>query len=134
MCCLNSAATDFTGYGWALARDYAVKVENEVEQKLVSWDEMSVGVRTATVLAAQMENPRKVEPPKKPLTGKTPKDICTTFNKCTTAGKCDYEVQNPDKSCQRKHECSWCKMNKGQSWNHQAWKCKNKEAAAQGST
>ena len=134
VCCLNSAATDFTGYGWALARDYAVKVENEVEQKLVSWDEMSVGVRTATVLAAQMENPRKVEPPKKPLAGKTLKDICTTFNKCTTAGKCDYEVQNPDKSCQRKHECSWCKMNKGQSWNHQAWKCKNKEAAAQGST
>ena len=96
VCCLNSASTDFTSYGWVLARDYALKVENEVEQRLVTWDGMSVGVRTATVLAAQMENPRTVEPPKKPV--KSGKDICTTFNKCTTAGKCEYEVQNPETS------------------------------------
>lgn len=131
VCCLNSASTDFTSYGWVLARDYALKVENEVEQRLVTWDEMSVGVRTSTVLAAQMENPRTVEPPKKPV--KSGKDTCTTFNKCTTAGKCEYEVQNPEKTCQRRHECSWCKTNKGQSYNHQVWKCKSKEAANQGS-
>ena len=36
VCCLNSSSTDFTAYGWTLARDYAVKVENEVEQRLVT--------------------------------------------------------------------------------------------------
>ena len=133
VCCLNSTSSDFTSYGWTLARDYAVKVENEVEQRLASWDDMAAGVRTATVIAAQMENPRRAEFPQKPGTGsgtgKGMRDTCTTFNKCSTAGKCDYEVQHPDKKCQRRHECSWCRDNKGQSYNHQAWKCKNKEAA-----
>ena len=134
VCCLNSTAADFSSYGWVLARDYAVKVENEVEQKLTTWDDMTVGVRTSTVLAAQMENPRKNEPFKKTVdreTGKTTKENCPTYNKCATVGKCDFEVRNPDKACWRKHECSWCKANKGQSWSHQATKCKNKESAAQ---
>ena len=151
VCCLNTTAAEFSSYGWVLARDYAVKVENEVEQKLATWEDMAVGVRTATVLAAQMENPRKVEPPPRrtggaggawaaggagagaglgAATART-KENCTTYNKCTTVGKCEFEVQNPDKSCWRKHGCSWCKANKGQSWNDQALKCKNKETAAQ---
>ena len=108
----------------------AVKVENEIDQKLTTWEDMTAGVRTATVLAAQMENPRKLEQPRKtpPARGGA-KDTCTTYNKCTTVGKCDYELQYPDETCLKKHECSWCRANKGQSWNHQATRCKNKESA-----
>ena len=146
VCCLNSSATDFTAYVWTLARDYAVKVENEVEQKLVTWQDMPVGVRTATLVSAQMEHPRvtpKFDPKKTLNTGRErdrdtrdtrdTKDNCTTFNKCTTEGKCDYEVQFPDKTCQRKHECSWCRTNRRQSCRHQAWRCKSKGPAANGS-
>jgi hypothetical protein len=136
VCCLNSTAGEFSSYGWTLARDYAMKVENEVDQRLATWQDMSVGVRTATVLAAQMENPRKSEqqpqPPKKPPPARGAKETCTTYNKCTTEGKCEYEVQHPDRSCLKKHECSWCRANKGQSWRHQVWKCKCKESAGQG--
>ena len=130
VCCLNSTATDFTGYGWTLARDYASKVDNEIEQKLITWEEMHVGVRTATLLSAQMENPRP--PPKdmkKTTTIGDKKELCTTFNKCKTEGKCEYEVSHPDKTCQRKHECSYCRDKKGQSWKHQAWNCRSKAAA-----
>ena len=142
VCCLNSSSTDFTAYGWTLARDYAVKVENEVEQKLVTWQEMPAGVRTATLVSAQMEHPRtapKVDPTIRRLPNKDfrdtrdTRDNCTTFNKCTTEGKCDYEVQNPDKSCMRKHECSWCRSNKRQGWKHQALRCKAKESSGNGS-
>ena len=32
VCCQNSGAADFTGYGWTLAKDYATKLNDEIEQ------------------------------------------------------------------------------------------------------
>ena len=124
VCCLSSSSTDFTGYGWTLARDYATKVENEVDQKLASWQNMQAGVRTSTLLSSQMEHPRPAQTrdPKKV----EKKELCTTYNKCKTEGKCEYEVSHPGKVCQRKHECSYCREKKKQSWRHQAWCCQNK--------
>ena len=130
VCCLSSSSTDFTGYGWTLARDYAAKVDNEVEQKLTNWQDMKAGVRTATLVSSQMEHPRPPPPPretKKAGTGEK-KDLCTTYNKCKTEGKCDYELAHPGKTCLRKHECSYCREKKKQSWKHQAWNCQNKPA------
>ena len=127
VCCLSSSSTDFTGYGWTLARDYASKVDNDVEQQLVSWQNMQAGVRTATLVSAQMEHPRPVQPKETKKLEK--KDICTTYNKCKTEGKCDYEVSHPGKSCQRRHECSYCKEKKKQSFKHQVWNCQSKLAA-----
>ena len=135
VCCLNSNSSEFTSYGWAIAKDYALKVEDEVTQGLAEWSEMAHGVRTSSLLLAQMDCPRQMF--QKGTKGKdTDKEkmICTTYNKCSTKGKCDYEVANPDKSCQRKHECSWCRTNLGQSYRHQASECnKRKEAAGAGS-
>jgi hypothetical protein len=134
VCCLSSTATDFTAYGWTIAKDYAFKVEEEVEQKLASWPDMQSGVRTATLVLAQMDFPRPV--PKVPwVDNKTKpkesekKDICTSFNRCTTEGKCEYEVSNPDKTCIRKHGCNWCRTNLRQSCKHQAWKCRRRESS-----
>ena len=133
VCCLNSSSSEFTAYGWTLARDYATKVNSEVEQKLTTWKDMPAGVRTATLVSAQMENPR---PASKPPTTKTnpteKKDLCTTYNSCATEGKCEYEVSHPDKRCNRKHECSYCMKHKKQSWKHQAARCKAKAAAEAG--
>ena len=134
VCCLSSSSTDFTGYGWTLARDYATKVENEVEQNLIQWKDMQVGVRTATLVSSQMEHPRPPPPPREPKKAGTgtgtgeKKDVCSTYNKCKTEGKCEYEVAHPGKTCQRKHECSFCREKKKQSWKHQSWNCQNKPA------
>ena len=137
VCCLNSTATDFSSYSWTLARDYANKVDNEVEQKLATWQDMPAGVRTATLVSAQMENPRPLPklPPahaqvKSAVSEK--KELCTTYNSCSTEGKCDYEVAHPDKRCFRKHECSYCMKSKKQSWRHQAVMCKVKASAEAG--
>ena len=126
VCCHNSTAADFTSYGWTIAKDYALKVEEEVSQKLVTWQDMESKVRTSTLVLAQMDYPRPaLKNVDKKLKDNEKKElVCYTFNKCTTKGKCEYEVTNPDKTCQRKHECSWCKSNLKQSCNHQAWECK----------
>ena len=131
VCCLNSASTDFCSYGWTIARDYALKVEEEVEQKFVTWHSMPPGIRTQTLVLSQMENPR-TSLKKKPEDPKvTKKDLCTSFNTCTTENKCNYEVANPGRTCVRKHECSWCRANLQQGYKHQESKCQKKQAASQ---
>ena len=131
---MNSEPTDFKGYGWTIAKDYALKVESEVEQQVTTWGEMSGGVQTNQLVLAQMEFPRPIPSMKRSGTGKdsdikqvpTAKDRCRTFNTCKTVDKCEYEVSHPDKKCILKHECSWCKTNIGQSFKHQEWSCKKK--------
>ena len=140
VCCQNSTSQEFTGYGWSLAKDYSTKVCDEVEQGRDSWQDMKLEVKTSTLMSASMENPRP--PPKaaferfepKKVVGKVveKKDICPSYNKCSSENKCDYEVANPTKSCWRRHECTWCRTNKNQSWNHQESRCRNKAAGGSG--
>ena len=133
VCCLNSADSDFKSYGWILARDYACKVTNKVDQELVSWVEMAPGVQTADLVSAQCDYPRP--PPKFERNGALKEDdprqkrLCTTYNTCTTENKCDYEVANPGRECLRKHECTYCRKHLKQGLRHQEGKCRKKEAA-----
>ena len=125
VCCLNSTSSDFMGYGWSIAKDYAFKVEDEVANGLANWDDMTAAVRTNTLVLSQMDCPRMNA--SKANKKESEKLICTTYNKCTTIGKCEYEVNNPTKSCQRKHECSWCRNNLNQGNKHQERECRKKK-------
>ena len=129
VCCLNSTDKDFNSYGWLLARDYSQKVHDRVSQNLASWETLSVEVQTSDLVASQMEYPRPVAQPveKKKEEEKKLPSTCTTWNTCTTERKCKYEVEYPDRSCRRKHECSHCRSALNQSQKHQAWKCPNKD-------
>ena len=123
VCCLNTSASEFSAYGWSLAKEYSTK---EVEQELTCWLDMPTVVKTATLVAAQMDCTR---PPAKsvPSPQLTDKTICFSYNRRTTDGKSQYEVENPTKTCQRKHECSWCRVNLKRGNKHQEHSCKNKE-------
>ena len=125
VCCLNSSSTDYSGYGWLIAKDYAFKVEEEVANGLIEWSDLQAGLRTNTLVLSQMDCPRQSSN-KSAKTKDSDKQLCTTFNKCTTSGKCDYEVANPGRSCQRRHECSWCRNNLGQGNKHQERECRKK--------
>ena len=134
VCCINSNERDHLSYGWTLAKDYANKVENEMDQNLSSWLEQPAGVRTDSLLLAQMDFPRPVAPkPRVEIGGKLAggkieyKERCRTFNTCSVEMKCEYEVSNPGKSCLLKHECSWCRENLKQGFKHQLSKCRKKD-------
>ena len=129
VCCINSTDSEFCEYGWILARDYAMKVQEQVEQQQHSWANHT-GIQTGVLLSAQMEFPRpsKKDDSKKANGTDKDKPTCTTYNKCSTDGKCDYEVTS-GRPCQRRHECSWCRKNKNQSSKHQESKCPSKAAA-----
>ena len=128
ICCLNTTEKEFGNYGWVLARDYAMKVQDRISQNLVSWENLSSDVQTSDLVASQMEFPRPVE--KKVVEERNARkqpNLCTTWNTCKTDKKCQYEVEHPDRSCLRKHECSYCRETKQQCQRHQAWKCPNKD-------
>ena len=131
VCCINSADTEFCDYGWTLARDYALKVQDRVDQQQHSW-ETHTGIQSDVLLSAQMEFPRpaKKDRPKIGDSSDRDKPLCNTYNKCTTEGKCEYEVSS-GRACIRKHECTWCRKNKKQSHKHQETKCSFKVAAGQ---
>ena len=131
VCCLNASNNDFNSYGWAIAKDYAQKVEDEVAHNLIDWCDMQHGIRTSSLVLAQMDCPRQsFQKTTKSRESDKERVVCVTYNKCTTKGKCDYEVAHPDKSCQRKHECSWCRTNLNQGYKHQAWECNKKKEAS----
>ena len=94
--------------------------------------EMPLGVQTADLLSAQCDYPRP--PPQfknkqEVLEKKADRVLCTTWNSCSTEGKCDYEVNNPGKECNRRHECTWCRKSLKQGFRHQKRFCKKNEAA-----
>ena len=127
VCCLNTTEKEFSNYGWVLARDYSIKVQDRVTQNLTSWENLSSDVQTSDLVASQMEFPRPFEkkvPEKKEEKKQQP--LCTTWNTCTTEKKCQYELDHPGRSCLRKHECSHCREAFKQSHRHQLWKCPSK--------
>ena len=131
VCCQNSTSQEYSGFGWTLAKDYSTKVHDEIDQGRDTWQDLKLEVKTSTLMAASMEHPRPTpKAPFEPKLGKKVenKDACRSYNTCSTESKCDFEVANPSKTCPRKHECSWCRANKNQSWNHQVTKCRNKAA------
>ena len=139
ICCQNSSSSEFGGYGWNLAKDYATKLTEEIDQGRSSWQDVQLEVKTSTLMSATMENPRpplRQDPPPKGAKGEggrgkpdDKKDLCTTYNKCQTEYKCEFEVSNPGRTCFKKHECNWCRTKKNQSWKHQELRCKNKLAS-----
>ena len=129
VCCSNITEKEFGSYGWVLARDYAMKVQDRISQNLTSWEKLSADVQTSDLVASQMDCPgpaTKKDEGNKDMKQAAPQ-LCTTWNTCTTDRKCQYELEHPDRSCLRKHECSHCRSTKNQSHRHQAWKCPNKE-------
>ena len=127
VCCLNTTEKEFQNYGWVLAHDYAMKVQDRVDQNLLSWKTLSSDVQTSDLVASQMEFPRPVEKKNnEKKDDKTQKPLCTTWNVCQTEKKCQYEVDHPGRFCIRKHECSHCWKTLKQSHKHQAWKCPSK--------
>jgi hypothetical protein len=44
ICCINSTEAELSSYGWTLARDYALKVNERVDQQFQSWGTVSHGI------------------------------------------------------------------------------------------
>ena len=129
VCNQNSTPTEFTPYGWKLARNYDARVQDMIDTKVSDWVSFnscfSMGPHPSFFLSAMNEvekTKKKEEEPKDTKNRRTAK--CTTFNTCKTKKRCDFEVNNPSGArCKKLHECSFCWKNRQESVFHQWWDC-----------
>ena len=53
---------------------------------------------------------------------------CPKWNSCDVPGKCSYEAENPGKTCNRPHICSYCLSKFGHTkTNHKESACRKKD-------
>ena len=134
VCMQNTVPSDFTNYGWELARCYDQQIQATMDSGLATWvgfdKEFPRTAHPAFMMEADREIPRPVN--KKEArkqedgegTGQKAKKICPVFNTCKQRKKCQNEVDKPDAGrCKMKHECSHCKKEHGKSVFHQVWCC-----------
>ena len=138
-----SNPAEFDGHSWRVARLYAEKVQQKIDrgETWLNFEARYGADSQPHELMAAKEEVKPVRKLREPLKGdskvKTKDDkrdtnitkrTCTTWNTSSVEGKCDWEVQN-DRSCDRRHECSWCKEKGHRSLHHQRSFCRQRIAA-----
>ena len=134
-----SNPTEFEGHSWRVARLYAEKIQNKVDrgETWIKFDEKyGTDSQPSELMAAREEigpkpAPKKMkvkEEERKQEPQKGSRRLCMTWNTSTVEGKCDWEVQNEGKTCDRRHECTWCKDKGKRSLLHQRSFCRQRIA------
>ena len=138
ICMQNSTPSDFSNYGWELARCYDQQIQSTMDSGLATWVGFDREFPRTAHPAFLMEADREVQKPFKKKENKKAEDvgeapgqgkvkkICPVFNSCKQRKKCQNEVDNPESGrCKMKHECSHCKKEHNKSVFHQVWWCNN---------
>ena len=135
------SAAEFDNHAWRVARLYAEKVQHKIDRG-ETWlgfqGRYGADSQPHELMAAEKELAPKIY--KKPKTeddksgwkqkdDKSVKRTCTSWNTSSVEGKCDWEVQNENRACSRRHECSWCKEKGKKSLVHQRSFCRQRIAA-----
>ena len=135
-----SNPAEFDSHSWRVARLYAEKVQQKIDRG-ETWFNFEarygadsqphelMAAKEEVKPARKLKDPMKEDPKVKSKDDKKgTKRSCTTWNTSSVEGKCDYEV-NSDRSCDRRHECSWCKEKGKWSLHHQRSFCRQRIAA-----
>ena len=138
VCASHSDLTDFDHHGWKIARLYAKKVQAQLDRGLVSWEDFEIyrsNPHPSELIAAKQELEPKLSLPgkkKKEEEPVRPKGQCPTWNTSKVERKCEWMERNPGKgSCNRKHECTYCKEKGYGTTHHQRTFCGKRIAAGE---
>ena len=142
VCMQNSIPSDFTNYGWELARCYDQQIQATMDSGLATWVGFDKEFPRTAHPGFMMEADSETQKPLKKrenkrqedvdVSGVKSKKICPVFNSCRQRKKCQNEVDSPEAGrCKMKHECSHCKKEHGKSVFHQVWSCNNGGKEAQ---
>ena len=138
-----SNPSEFEGHSWRIARLYAEKIQNKIDrgETWTKFDEKyGTDSQPSELMAAREETGPKPALRKTMVKGKEedkrdvaklPRRLCTTWNTSTVEGKCEWEVQNEGKSCDRRHDCTWCKEKGKRNLFHQRTFCRQRLAAGE---
>ena len=128
-----STNSDFSSYAWMRARNYSSRIFSDLDMGTVSWAGIGSKLDPTRMMQAIEAVPKPFDQKKKEEK-KPDGPPCPKWNTCDAKDKCSYEVENPGKSCNRPHFCSFCYKKFGYTnTKHKETTCKKKEAEAKGS-
>ena len=124
-----STNADYSAYSWQRARNYNARIFSDLDHGNISWPTIPSKMDPTSMMQAIEAIPkefkeRKTEKEKKNEEGPP----CSRWNSCEVSGKCSYEVENPGKTCNRPHICSYCYTKFGHTkTKHKESACRKKE-------
>lgn len=132
ICMQNSVPSEFSNYGWELARCYDQQIQATMDSGCATWvgfdKEFPRTAHPGFLMEASTEVKKPVQKKEQKKvdgneTGNN-KKVCNVFNSCMQRKKCQHEVDNPAAGrCKMRHECSHCKKEHNKSAFHQIWWC-----------
>ena len=138
---LNASPTDFKPVSWSVGRTYHNLVQAKVDSGRECWEEFNSLYRgsphAAEMVAAEREHRTALTKVAKPERSggteragerpdKSKKPLCSTWNDSESEGKCKWESENPGKTCNRSHHCTYCEKKGNSKTFHQERFCKKK--------
>ena len=126
-----SSNTEYSSYAWHRARNYNSRIFSDLDHGSTTWSGISSKMNPTNLMQAIEAVPKefkKKEDDKKKKAEEGPP--CPKWNTCDVQGKCSYEADNPGRTCNRPHICSYCYNKFGYTrTNHKESACKKKEEA-----
>jgi len=139
---MQSSPTDFSSPAWLCARNYSDRVFQDLDSGSTSWSTIGPKMHPTNMMQAMSSHP-KVTTPKvatvaarglglsgggsalsggDSMTG----PLCSKWSSCEVENKCQYEVDNPGRTCNRPHYCTFCQKTFKQSRKHKEADCRKK--------
>ena len=126
-----SANSDYSSYAWHRARNYNARIFSDLDHGNTTWSRITSKMDPTSMMQAIEAVPKEYkrkevrDPEKKKGDDASP---CPKWNTCEVQGKCSYEVDNPGKTCNRLHICSYCYTKFGHTkTNHKESSCRKKD-------
>ena len=133
MTAMFSTNDDFSSYAWQRARNYNSRVFSDLDMGTLSWTGIGPKLDPTNMMQAIEAVPKPTRPDKlekKKTSSEGPP--CPKWNSCDAKDKCTYEVENPGKTCNRPHICSFCYNKFGYTnTKHKETTCKKKSEEGQ---
>lgn len=139
LCAMQSPPTDFNTPAWLCAKNYSERVYQDLDTGATTWSHIGPKMHPTNMMQAMATHPKKTlydkpsQLPSKPSDPATAQ-VCPKWSSCEVEDKCLWEVENPGRSCNRPHFCSFCHKKYKQIRKHKDSDCRKKaEQAVSGS-
>ena len=125
-----SSNTEYSSFAWHRARNYNSRIFSDLDHGNTTWSSISSKMDPTNLMQAIEAIPKEVkkkdrEEEKKKKSEDGPP--CPKWNTCDVQGKCSYEVDNPGRTCNRPHICSYCYSRFGYTRTNQSVRRKKKQ-------
>ena len=125
-----STNSDYSSYAWHRARNYNARIFSDLDHGNTSWSSIGSKMDPTSMMQSIEAVPKGFKKEREVIERRKGDDAppCPKWNTCEVQGKCSYEVENPGKTCNRPHICSFCFAKFGHTkTNHKESSCRKKE-------